>query len=619
MSVHSRVLTLLAADTGVSARHSPDGRTALLFSHAAHPPAGAPSDACPVRLAGPDGGLRPVPGLWLRPTVCAWSPDGSTVAGQRTDGSAIVLDTATGAVTELNGRGRPLGWAGAGLLVVSVPEPPEPEPPGADAPWIYEAAPGTRVRLAADPPPAALWTIDLHTLDRRRLPVPPGAYTRARWSRETGRLALGTPVGLTILEPHGSCTELTGPIADFTWSGTGRLILLESHRTQVGLSGEDRGSQGWWPARRLWSQPDPNGLWVLIRERSGLRLVLATAGRSIRTWRLRGQRRGSLRLIAPPCPGTDPLRLVVTDRTGISLLQQTEPGTLTAVHRLRLPDNAAFVRVGDWHTGTIRIASPAGELASLHPGSPVRRRRAPRSRIDLGDPTGTGRTRLTLQPPRRTDRPFATVVELSGGLALPASSAVPRPRPLAHCGYAVATLHLALPWWPGTPDEDIRPRLCELITTAVTRLGDHVDATRLTVHGHSFGATLALIALADTALFACATAISGAYCRSWTPLGFQHETRTLWEAPSLYHDFDAIRCASRICRPVLLLHGREDANPATPVDHATLLFRSLTALGTPCRLVILPGEGHSLRSREAAATALAEEAAWVDRWARGDG
>jgi dipeptidyl aminopeptidase/acylaminoacyl peptidase len=94
-------------------------------------------------------------------------------------------------------------------------------------------------------------------------------------------------------------------------------------------------------------------------------------------------------------------------------------------------------------------------------------------------------------------------------------------------------------------------------------------------------------------------------------LGFQDETRTLWEAPRVYQDFDAIVNAPRIRRPVLIIHGDADPNPATPVAQATLLFQELIANGTRARLVLLPGEGHSPQSRDGIATALAEKAAWL--------
>ncbi|MEO3820771.1 prolyl oligopeptidase family serine peptidase [Plantactinospora sp. B24E8] len=99
-----------------------------------------------------------------------------------------------------------------------------------------------------------------------------------------------------------------------------------------------------------------------------------------------------------------------------------------------------------------------------------------------------------------------------------------------------------------------------------------------------------------------------------TPLGFQHERRTLWEAERVYRDLDAVLAAPSITRPVLILHGQQDRNPATPPEQAILLFQALTALGTASRLVLLPAEGHRVRSRKGLAAGLTEQVSWVRRW-----
>ena len=104
---------------------------------------------------------------------------------------------------------------------------------------------------------------------------------------------------------------------------------------------------------------------------------------------------------------------------------------------------------------------------------------------------------------------------------------------------------------------------------------------------------------------------SGAYARQLTPLGFQDETRTLWEAPRVYQDFDAVVNAPRIRKPVLIIHGEADQNPATPVAQATLLFQALIANGTRSRMVVLSGEGHTPLTRDGIAAALSEKATWL--------
>lgn len=187
---------------------------------------------------------------------------------------------------------------------------------------------------------------------------------------------------------------------------------------------------------------------------------------------------------------------------------------------------------------------------------------------------------------------------------------------LTRLGFAVAAVDVPLRWWPEVPDERIREEAVAAIATAVTTtsLAREADAGRLVVHGHSFAATLALQALADTDLFTAAMVSSGGYCRSLTPLGFQYEKRALWEARRVYQDFDAVLSAPRIRRPVLIVHGQGDRNPATPPEQAVLLFQCLTALGTPSRLVLLPEDGHRVRTHNGRATLVSEQAAWMYRW-----
>jgi hypothetical protein len=282
---------------------------------------------------------------------------------------------------------------------------------------------------------------------------------------------------------------------------------------------------------------------------------------------------------------------------------------------------------------TVRFLVPgddATRTVRLDPAIPARKTTAPAwpaagPALDLGDPAGDGHARLSLHLPAGDAEPVATVLSIFPRLHRPGTAHRTRRTapPMEQLGWltrldvAVVTLDLSLRWWPDLPDERIRPWIADAVRAAVTAgpLSRHVDLGRLAVAGHSFAATLALLALADTDLFFAGLVSSGAYCRSLTPLGFQYERRTMWEAGRVYRDFDAIASAPGIRRPTLILHGTEDRNPATPVDQAVLLFQSLTALGTPSRLVLLPGEGHHIGTREGLAATLTEQVDWLRRWA----
>jgi pimeloyl-ACP methyl ester carboxylesterase len=302
-----------------------------------------------------------------------------------------------------------------------------------------------------------------------------------------------------------------------------------------------------------------------------------------------------------------------------------------------LDEAAATVRVlapGDDAPRTVRLRPPPPAPATKGPATnapataaPARIAGSPAATpaLDLGDPAGDGHARVSLHLPAGDAEPVATVLSIFPRLHRPGTSHHGRrPVPpvenlgwLTRLDVAVVTLDLSLRWWPELPDEQIRPWIADAVREAVTagRLSRYVDLRRLAVAGHSFGATLALLALADTDLFFAGLVSSGAYCRSLTPLGFQYERRTLWEAGRVYRDFDAIASAPGIRRPTLILHGTEDRNPATPVDQAVLLFQSLTALGTPSRLVLLPGEGHHIGTREGLTATLTEQVGWLHRWA----
>jgi dipeptidyl aminopeptidase/acylaminoacyl peptidase len=107
-----------------------------------------------------------------------------------------------------------------------------------------------------------------------------------------------------------------------------------------------------------------------------------------------------------------------------------------------------------------------------------------------------------------------------------------------------------------------------------------------------------LYALANVPGLTGAIAHSGCYNRTHTPFGFQYERRHYWAAPRMYHAFSAMSFADRLRAPVLLVHGLQDVNPATPADQAVQLYRAVVGTGGRARLVLLPHEEHNFRYRE---------------------
>src|SRR5262249_58074245 len=87
-----------------------------------------------------------------------------------------------------------------------------------------------------------------------------------------------------------------------------------------------------------------------------------------------------------------------------------------------------------------------------------------------------------------------------------------------------------------------------------------IDAKRVGVGGHSYGAFMTANLLAHSDLFRAGVARSGAYNRTLTPFGFQNERRTLWQAPEGYLKLSPFMVADHIKVTILLIHGEAHNN-----------------------------------------------------------
>ena len=139
------------------------------------------------------------------------------------------------------------------------------------------------------------------------------------------------------------------------------------------------------------------------------------------------------------------------------------------------------------------------------------------------------------------------------------------------------------------------------------------DPKRMAVAGRSYGAFSTANLLAHTDLFQTGIAISGAYNRTLTPFGFQHEKRSLWDAASFYTRMSPFYFADQINEPFLIMHGGADNNPATPTLQAKRMFHALVGNGAHVRYVELPFEQHHYRSRENVLHTSAEMLDWLDQ------
>jgi len=146
-----------------------------------------------------------------------------------------------------------------------------------------------------------------------------------------------------------------------------------------------------------------------------------------------------------------------------------------------------------------------------------------------------------------------------------------------------------------------------------------VDADRVAVGGHSYGAFMTANLLAHSDLFRAGIARSGAYNRTLTPFGFQSERRSFWEAPEMYAKVSPFFYANKINEPVLLMHGEADNNMGTFPIQSERLYSAIQGTGGTARLVMLPLESHGYIGRESIEHTLYEMVQWLERFVKNAG
>jgi dipeptidyl aminopeptidase/acylaminoacyl peptidase len=143
-----------------------------------------------------------------------------------------------------------------------------------------------------------------------------------------------------------------------------------------------------------------------------------------------------------------------------------------------------------------------------------------------------------------------------------------------------------------------------------------VDAKRVAVMGHSYGAFMTANLLAHSDLFRAGIARSGAYNRTLTPYGFQAEERTYWQAPEVYYKMSPFSYADKIKTPILLIHGEADDNQGTFPIQSERFYVALKGQGATVRLVWLPLEAHGYEAHESLSHMLWEMERWLDTYVK---
>jgi dipeptidyl aminopeptidase/acylaminoacyl peptidase len=143
-----------------------------------------------------------------------------------------------------------------------------------------------------------------------------------------------------------------------------------------------------------------------------------------------------------------------------------------------------------------------------------------------------------------------------------------------------------------------------------------VDAKRVGVMGHSYGAFMTGNLLAHSNLFKAGIARSGAYNRTLTPFGFQAEERTYWQAPDVYFQMSPFSHADKIKTPILLIHGEADNNPGTFPIQSERFYNALKGHGATTRYVVLPYESHGYRAKQSILHMLWEMNTWMEKYVK---
>jgi dipeptidyl aminopeptidase/acylaminoacyl peptidase len=146
-----------------------------------------------------------------------------------------------------------------------------------------------------------------------------------------------------------------------------------------------------------------------------------------------------------------------------------------------------------------------------------------------------------------------------------------------------------------------------------------LDAARVGIAGHSYGAFMTANLLAHSDLFRAGIARSGAYNRTLTPFGFQAEERTYWEAPEVYYTMSPFMHADEVDEPILLIHGAADNNSGTFPMQSERFYNALKGMGKTARLVMLPLESHGYQARESVLHMLWETNRWLEAYVKQGG
>lgn len=189
---------------------------------------------------------------------------------------------------------------------------------------------------------------------------------------------------------------------------------------------------------------------------------------------------------------------------------------------------------------------------------------------------------------------------------------------LARLGYAVVEPDAPIVGTTGQQnnnyENDLRNNLSAVIDE-VDRRG-LVDRTRIGIGGHSYGAFSTVNAMVHTPFFKAGIAGDGNYNRTLTPLDFQSERRSFWDAKDTYLHMSPLLFANNLTGALLLYHGMHDQNVGTELSNSPRLFHALNGLGKTTSMYLYPFEDHGPATKETLLDLWGRWSAWLDKYVK---
>ncbi len=90
----------------------------------------------------------------------------------------------------------------------------------------------------------------------------------------------------------------------------------------------------------------------------------------------------------------------------------------------------------------------------------------------------------------------------------------------------------------------------------------------------------------------------------------------MWSAQNVYLQASPFFFAHTLKKPLLLMHGAEDANPGTTPLQARMLYEAIRGNGGTVRLVMLPHEPHWYTALESNEQQIYEMIRWFDTYVK---